>query len=148
MKKKTVQAIILVAFLSQTLVSGASLSGSSSYPDPDQNKPSGQTVKNEELYDSLMAARTTEEQTDLASTQPTPQNSSRIPFLDIEFITPIEPEKCETETSGNMNISARSFYGIMIGSILLIFLARITCYSTKKEGPNVNQNVASQNLIS
>ena len=77
MKKKTVQAIILVAFLSQTLVSGASLSGSSSYPDPDQNKPSGQTVKNEELYDSLMAARTTEEQTDLASTQPTPQNQAR-----------------------------------------------------------------------
>ena len=133
---KIIQVFVLVIFFTQTLVSGASLSGPFSDPVLGQNKLDEQTVGN------VRSARTTKEQTDTPSIQSAPLTSSISMYLDPELIT-FEPEHYETEEPSKMIV-------IVVGSVVLIPLVLIpVCYGTglliiycfnRKSMPNMQQN--------
>ena len=124
---KIIQVFVLVIFFTQTLVSGASLSGPFSDPVLGQNKLDEQTVGN------VRSARTTKS---------APLTSSISMYLDPELIT-FEPEHYETEEPSKMIV-------IVVGSVVLIPLVLIpVCYGTglliiycfnRKSMPNMQQN--------
>ena len=124
---KIIQVFVLVIFITQTLVSGASLSGPFSDPVLGQNKLDEQTVGN------VRSARTTKS---------APLTSSISMYLDPELIT-FEPEHYETEEPSKMIV-------IVVGSVVLIPLVLIpVCYGTglliiycfnRKSMPNMQQN--------
>ena len=155
---KIIQVFVLVVFLAQTLVSGASLSGASSDPVLGQDELDDQTVIN---VDSV---RTMEEQTEpptIQSAHPNstylqpqtiqsaPHNSSTSTYLDPEFLMPIEQEPDWQEHNYFFDEPWKIF-GIVVGSFILVPLVLIPiCFGVglliffcfiKKDRPNVRQN--------